>query len=253
MSLTENRKSIFCAGPRRHLWDIASSGYINFAGSSGGDPADCVRARRRFLSLGHYAPLAEAITELIEAHSDRESLVDAGCGEGYYTSRFAESVELVCGFDLSRAAVESAAKRKIENAIFAVAGVNAMPLASSRFSTLTSIFAPCFEDEFCRVLRPGGALIVAAAGERHLLSLKDALYDSTTLNTERADLPTGLREVESRRLCYDFELTTPEQISDLFAMTPYYYRTSRESVERLSRLERLTVGADFSIKVYIKN
>ncbi len=253
MSLTENQKSIFCSGPRRHLWDISSSGYVNFAGSSGGDPADCVRARRRFLSLGHYAPLAESISDLLEQYCDRESLVDAGCGEGYYTARFARAFELVCGFDLSRAAVEAAAKRKVENAFFSVAGVNAMPLTSGRFSALTSIFAPCFEDEFCRVLKPGGILIVAAAGERHLLSLKDAIYDSSTLNTERADLPTSMRELDSRSISYDFELTAPEQISDLFAMTPYYYRTSRESAERLSRLERLTVGADFTVKVYIKD
>ncbi len=252
MSLTENKKSIFCRGSRRHLWDISSSGYVNFAGSSGGDPADCVRARRRFLSLGHYAPLAECIAELATEHCDGESLVDAGCGEGYYTSRFAEDFELVCGFDLSRAAVEAAAKRKVENAFFCVAGVNAMPLGAERFSAVTSIFAPCFENEFLRVLKPGGILIVAAAGERHLLSLKDAIYDTSTLNTERADLPASMRELVSRSLTYDFELTCPEQISDLFAMTPYYYRTSRESVERLSRLERLTVGADFTVKVYIK-
>ncbi len=252
MSLTENRKSIFCNGPRRHLWDISASGYVNFAGSSGGDPSDCVRARRRFLALGHYAPLAENIAELLEKYSDRGSLVDAGCGEGYYTSRFAESFELVCGFDLSRAAVEAAAKRRVDNVFFAVAGINAMPLASGRFSALTSIFAPCFEDEFCRVLKPDGILVVAAAGERHLLSLKDAIYDTSTLNTERADLPAGLFEVESRRISYDFDLNSPEQIADLFAMTPYYYRTSRESAERLSRLERLTVGADFTVKVYTK-
>ncbi len=253
MSLTENQKSIFCAGARRHLWDISASGYVNLAASSGGDPADCVKARRRFLALGHYSPLAEKISELIERHSDREALVDAGCGEGYYTARFAESVGLACGFDLSRAAIEAAAKRRLENAFFAVAGINAMPLASERISVLTNIFAPCFEAEFARVLKPGGALIIAAAGERHLLSLKDALYDTSTLNTERADLPTSLfDEVEACRLSYDFELTEHGQIADLFAMTPYYYRTGRESFERLDGLDRLTVGADFTVKVYIK-
>ncbi len=253
LHLTENGKSVFCSGARRHLWDLSSSGYVNFAGSSGGDPADCVRARKHFLSLGHYSPLAEALADSVKSFSDGEVLIDAGCGEGFYGQRLSNEVEALIGFDLSRAAVEAAAKRRIDNAFFAVAGINAMPIQSESASAVTNIFAPCFEEEFCRVLKKDGILIVAAAGERHLLSLKDAIYDESNLNTERADLPSSMTLIESRRLSYDFTLENAEQISDLFSMTPYYYRTNRESLERLSRLERLTVNADFEIKVYKKD
>lgn len=253
MTLTDDGRSTFCLGERRHLWDFSSSGYVNLAPGTGGDSADCVKARKRFLSLGHYAPLADAVAAAVVRFSDGESVVDAGCGEGYYGQRIAKEAGSLIGFDLSRPTVEAAAKRKIQNALFAVVGINAMPIRSESVSAVTNVFAPCFEGEFCRVLKKGGVVVIAAAGERHLLSLKEAIYESSTLNTERADLPSSLRLIDESRLTYDFTLDSPEKISDLFAMTPYYYRTNRESLERLSRLERLTVNADFEIKVYKKD
>ena len=253
MRLTDDRKSLFCIGPRRHLWDFSSSGYVNLAPGTGGDSAECVRARRNFLSLGHYSPLADAVASAVARFSDAEAVIDAGCGEGFYGQRISKEAGSLIGFDLSKPTVEAAAKRKIENALFAVAGINAMPIRSGSVSAVTNVFAPCFEGEFCRVLKDGGIVVVAAAGERHLLSLKEAIYDSSTLNTERADLPSSMKLIDEGRLTYEFTLESPGQISDLFAMTPYYYRTNRESLERLSRLERLTVNADFEIKVYKKD
>jgi hypothetical protein len=38
----------------------------------------------------------------------------------------------------------------------------------------------------------------------------------------------------------------------LFAMTPYYYRTSAEGRARLDALEDLTVGAEVDISLYRK-
>ena len=44
-----------------------------------------MRARRAFLSAGHYAPLMATLAEVCAA-LPHDHIVDAGCGEGYYTA-----------------------------------------------------------------------------------------------------------------------------------------------------------------------
>lgn len=253
LSVTENGKSIACAGQRRHLWDIASSGYVNIDGSSkSGDPKDAVRARTRFLSLGHYEKAACLVKELLKKYAAHGVCIDAGCGEGYYSERLASVSRCLFGFDLSRAAVEKASKRKIENAFFMLAGINRMPVGDGCADAIVNIFAPCFEDEYTRILRDGGVLIVMCAGKNHLMEMKRELYDETPENTLRADLPKGLTLADHSTLTYEFTLEGKESIADLFSMTPYSYRTERSAAERLLSLERLTVTADFEFYVYQK-
>ncbi len=250
--VTDDKKSIKCVGPRIHCFDIASSGYVNFSGSGGGDSKEAVRARRRFLSLDKYRPAAEAVSEILKKYIPTKAVVDTGCGEGYYGSIISSGGNSVIGFDLSKPAVEAAAKRKLTHSFFAVAGINAMPIKDGSVFGVTNIFAPCFEEEFSRVLHRDGVLVMVGAGERHLLGLKEAIYDSVTLNEERADMPRKMTLVEKKKLSYEFTLDGNEAINDLFSMTPYSYRTSREAYERLNRLERLTTLAEFDIFVFRK-
>lgn len=252
-SLTENRKSLVCGGARHHCWDIASEGFVNFCGSHGGDSKEAVTARRKFLSLGCYAPLAERITGLLGTLAPGGAVCDAGCGEGYYSAAIASGGHRIFGFDLSRPAVAAAAKRKIPDSFFAVAGINEMPVCDSSFDGLVNIFAPCFEGEFSRVLKPGGIMILAGAGARHLYELKAAIYDEPTENTERADLPARLTLLGREELTYRFSLEGQENIRALFAMTPYYYRTSFSDAGRLASLDGLDVTADFEIYIYRKD
>lgn len=253
LSLTENGKSIACAGARRHLWDIASSGYVNIDGSSkSGDPKDAVRARTAFLSLGHYEKAASLVTELLKKYAPNGVYVDAGCGEGYYSEKFAAVGECLFGFDLSRAAVEKAAKRKTENTFYMLAGINKMPVGDGRADAIVNIFAPCFESEYSRILKDGGVLIVMCAGKNHLMEMKRELYDETPENTLRADLPKNMTLLEKQELDYKFTLFGREEIESLFAMTPYSYRTQKEAAERLLSLESLTVTANFEFYVYKK-
>lgn len=249
-----------CRGARMHTFDRARSGYVHLAPrhSGGGDAKDAVRARTAFLSAGYYEKAARALCELLVRHVPSGLVVDAGCGEGYYTNRMA-SVDAaaygVCGFDLSRDAVDAAAKgarRQGCEAFYGVASVFELPLADGSAAGVVNVFAPCAEQEFCRVLRPDGALILVGAGERHLLGLKQALYRETYENAERADLPQHMRLCEQitvrDRICVEGN----EQIMQLFSMTPYYWRTSPEDRKKLERLERLETEIEFDCRVYRK-
>lgn len=244
---------------RGHCFDIASAGYVNLVNAKqagGGDSPELVRARTEWLSTGCYDVFADEICRRVAAAAEGGTFIDAGCGEGYYSLRAAEAASAsVCGFDLSKHAVAHAArsaKRRSVNAAFAVAGIFDMPVRDGCADAVINLFAPCAAEEFLRVLKPGGSLIVAGAGERHLEGLKRLIYDDFIPNRTRADLPclSGLTLVEQTEVSYDITVEKKEHIMALFSMTPYYYRTSGAGRARLLEAERLDTAVDFDIFVY---
>ncbi len=253
---------LYCKGAKRHCYDFSSGGYVNMCGSgkvNTGDSKQAVRARSMFLDSGYYAPIRDKLCELLRKYLPAEGLViDAGCGEGYYSSGIAERGFSVMGFDLSKFATDAAAKRlrregKSESSFFGVASVYTLPLLDGCADGVVNIFAPCVENEYSRILSNDGILIVAYAGPEHLMGLKSAIYKEAHRNEERADMPKEMRELETQRLYYRIELKSQEDISNLFAMTPYYWKTSREDFEKLNRVNSLTTEIDILFSVYKKH
>ncbi len=254
--MTRKENSLHCEGPRTHCFDLASAGYVNLASAKaagGGDDASLIRARTAFLEAGHYAPVARAVCELLHTHCPEEPLVlDAGCGEGYYASQMARAGAQVFGLDLSKRGILHAAKvakREGISAFFAVAGIFELPVADHCLDAVVSLFAPVCESEFRRVLKPGGVLILAGAGPGHLYSLKEVLYDTPYCNEARADAPQEMSFVDTTRVSYKAQLDGAA-LQDLFEMTPYFYRTSREGRARLAATTTLGVDVDVEIAVY---
>ena len=259
--LGNEEKSLICGATtgKRHCFDISSDGYVNFALSDAysGDSKDAVRARTAFLDFGAYARISDTLTELVIKHAPSGStVVDAGCGEGYYSCRIAERGASVLGVDISKNAVSYAAKRAkrgaLKNAFFAVASVFSIPVADASVGAVVNVFAPCAEAEYSRVLKDGGVLIVAHAGAEHLMGLKRAIYDNVYENDTRADLPERLTPIEEEHLKYDISIDSNELIMALFSMTPYYWRTSPGDKEKLSALDRLDTEVDIIFSVYKK-
>ena len=112
ISSSENKKSLLCNGKKRHCFDVAAKGYVNLAlnQSGGGDGKEAVRSRTAFLSKGFYRPFADEVCRLISEYvSEGATVIDAGCGEGYYTSLVSQQCGVrAIGFDLSKSAIESA-------------------------------------------------------------------------------------------------------------------------------------------------
>ena len=181
-----------CAGARTHCFDFSRRGYLNLAGPQAGvgDARDAILARRDFLDAGYYRPLADELDRLL-CELGCQSVLDAGCGEGYYTDRIADGRD-VLGIDLSKDGIDHAARRARQSgsgAAFVVASLFSMPVADASFDAVVNLFAPCAEQEFDRVLKSGGYLILVGAGERHLMGLKRLIYDDPYANPGRADLP----------------------------------------------------------------
>ena len=259
--LFDGEKVLKCNGVKSHSYDISSSGYVNLASpkqSGGGDTKEAVRARSVFLNQGFYEPIANKTVELLSQFSESNgTVIDAGCGEGYYTSKIADLSSATYGFDISKPAVETAAKRaKREfknNLFFAVASVYSLPIFDGSASAVVNIFAPCVEEEYARVLKNGGVLIVVHAGTDHLMGLKKVLYDNIRENDVRADMPKQLELLHEERLKYGITVNGNENVMSLFAMTPYYWRTSQNDIKKLEQIKKLDTDVDIIFSVYKKN
>ncbi|MFR8761174.1 MAG: putative RNA methyltransferase [Negativibacillus sp.] len=95
--LERKDKSFVCS--RGHSFDLSASGYLHLLPSSQmrskvpGDNRQMVQARRNFLQKGYYQPISDALNRQLLEHCKKNvplQILDAGCGEGYYTNRLAQ-------------------------------------------------------------------------------------------------------------------------------------------------------------------
>ncbi len=253
-------KSYVCSNG--HCFDLAKSGYVNLLLSKHrgktihGDNKLMLRGRRTFLEKGYYKSLCDRICETVVKYAENGVvLLDAGCGEGYYTANAAAALDKfnitadMYGIDISKDAVELAAKRKT-GVKFAAASVFRMPIVSGSCDILLTMFAPYCGEEYRRVLKKGGIMLMAIPSREHLWELKQAVYDTPYKNEVKPYELEGFEFLESERVTFRMKINSGEDIRSLFAMTPYCYRTGQRDRERLMALEALETTADFEILTY---
>ena len=254
--------SVVC--PNRHSFDRAAEGYYHLLPSNKmhaklpGDSKEMVAARRDFLNAGYYRLFSDGINRAAaKVLSDVKApvILDAGCGEGYYTARLKQALSeqhndaRIAGFDISKAAVRAAAKRDKEIS-FAVASIFDIPVADGCCDLVLNVFAPIVPAEFARVLPADGVLLIAVPSERHLFGLKEILYESPYEN-ERTDTEyEGFDFLERIPLRGRITMTDPVQITNLFSMTPYYWKTPQAGCERLRQATRLETEIGFDLLLY---
>lgn len=258
---TERGASLVCDGQKKHCYDFSSRGYVNFTSSvhsGSGDSKQAVAARSAFLDGQYYRPVADAVCDILNKYfPDRQgTVIDAGCGEGYYSTIIAEQGYSVFGVDLSKFAIDSACKRinqkGIQNAFFSVASVFDIPFADKSADAVVNIFAPCVENEYFRLIKDGGVLVVVHAGRDHLLGLKQAIYDTARVNEEREDIPKSVKLLEEKRVSFNISINDNDTVKNLFAMTPYYWKTSKSDFEKLEKIDFLQTEIDMIISVFGK-
>ena len=251
--LAPENRSLRCG--RGHSFDLAREGYVNLLtgsrpGDATGDSKEAARFRRDFLNKGYYSPLREALTRRLAGQEG--ALLDFCCGEGWYTAALAREPGLrVYGFDLAREMVRLAAKRPEPMTLF-VANLARLPVAEASFDWATLLFAPFQEEAVARVLKPGGRLLLAVPGRRHLFGLKQAVYDRPYENDEALPRTQSLRLTGSQKVTARITLESQADIQAVFRMTPYYYRTSPADRAKLDKLETLDTEIEFIVAEYEK-
>jgi 23S rRNA (guanine745-N1)-methyltransferase len=145
---------------RGHTFDVARSGYVNLLqpqerrSKTPGDSAEAVAARRRFLDRGFVDPLRARIVELIAPLAPK-TILDSGCGEGYYLGALATATGAEShGIDISTAAIDAAAKRYRDCSWIVGNADRFLPYADDSFDVVVSITGRMNVDELHRVIAP---------------------------------------------------------------------------------------------------
>lgn len=254
--LIPNSPGLACAN--RHQFDRAKEGYFNLLpvqnkhSREPGDAKEQLQARRQFLQAGFFASLKVRLQELLPPATT--TLLDIGCGEGYFTSAFAEALPhaQVYGIDIAKAGVRLAAKSAKNNPalVFSVASSFDLPFADDSMDVVTRIYAPSKDEELWRVIKPGGTLVIVAPAEGHLLELRSRIYREVRPHplpvTPRGFELQAHYSVKDELLVKDSELCAA-----LLAMTPFAWRLSAELRDSLLSGE-IRDTLDFTISFYNK-
>ena len=264
--------------PDGHCFDLAAQGYANLLpvqnkrSRDPGDSKEMVAARRRFLEAGHYKPIADAVAQAVLAGAvpgRTLTCLDAGCGEGYYLRQLAAAAAAearplaLAGLDISKWAVQAAAKRDLQDARSQagasaapgttwIVGSNAgLPVLPATLDRVLCMFGFPVYAEFARALRRGGELLQVDAGPDHLRELREVIYP--TLKPERPasrSAPPGFELLGTDTLRFQIHVDGAAAIADLLAMTPHLYRASAEGRARAAALTALTMTVDVRLARY---
>ncbi|WP_328825656.1 methyltransferase domain-containing protein [Streptomyces ureilyticus] len=223
--------------PAGHAFDIARHGYAGLLTGTraiSGDDAAMVRARVRFLSTGTYAPIRQVGARLAaDAVSERATVVDVGCGTGYYLAGVLDQLPGArgLGLDTSVRALRSAARAHERAAAVAWDVFRPFPLADGVADVVLDVFAPRNPAEFHRVLRPTGRLIVIRPTGLHLAELRGRLPAMVTIDPAKEQrlhrtLGPFFEAAVTEQVEYPATLTRLDAL-DLVAMTPSAHHVSR--------------------------
>lgn len=264
--LATTASALSCA--RGHTFDIARQGYVNLLSGpapAGAETTEMVTARAELLGADHFAPLASALAEASAGavtaigHGPPDSpglVVDAGAGTGYYLAAVLDALADRHGLalDVAKAAIRRAA-RAHARAGAAVADVwRGLPLADGCADLVLNVFAPRNANEFRRVLRPDGALIVVTPRTDHLAELVGALglvrVDPAKQDRLAAALGAGF-DLESRRaLTFALRLDRADA-ARVVAMGPSAWHTDpvaiRAQIDRLPEPIEITAAVQLSV------
>ena len=245
----------------QHQFDQAKEGYVNLLpvqhkrSKQPGDSADMMQARRNFLDAGHYQPLRQQVVDLLQRTlpASEVSVLDIGCGEGYYTHEVANRLQAgreadVYGLDVAKIAVRYGAKR-YRNVAFCVASSHRLPFSDQQFDAVLRIYAPCKAQELARVVKPQGYVLSVTPGPRHLMQFKALIYQDVQLHDTTPEQMPGFTLVGQQQLCYPMILNSEESAA-LLQMTPFAWRARPEVWGILATTEHFECETDFTLRLW---
>jgi 23S rRNA (guanine745-N1)-methyltransferase len=254
--LVEHPQLMRCAN--NHCFDRAKQGYWNLLAvqqkksKDPGDNPEMVEARRQFLDLDCYLPLAQAIQEKIALNlsSSNSQILDMGCGEGYYTDKWQQafSSHHFIGLDISKHAIKAATKRNKAITWIVATGAK-MPIAKQSLDLMTVVFSRLMPQPFADVLKRDASLVLVWPTTQHLLQLKQAMYTDIkeSVYDPAAELDSLFALSSQELLTFELNIANEQQLSALLKMTPHGQRINDQT--RLQLQQELPMNVSFSVNI----
>ncbi|VJK11652.1 23S_rRNA m1G745 methyltransferase [Streptococcus pneumoniae] len=240
----------------RHSFDLAKFGYVNLAPQikqSANYNKENFQNRQQILEAGFYQAILDAVSDLLASSKTTTTILDIGCGEGFYSRKLQEShsEKTFYAFDISKDSVQIAAKSEPNWAVnWFVGDLARLPIKDANMDILLDIFSPANYGEFRRVLSKDGILIKVIPTENHLKEIRQRVQDQLT-NKEYSnqDIKEHFQEhftILSSQTASLTKTITAEQLQALLSMTPLLFHVDQSKID-WSQLTEITIKAEILV------
>ena len=253
-NLTLIESSLKCEN--RHSFDLAKFGYVNLAPQikqSANYDKENFQNRQQILEAGFYQAILETISDLLAMNPSSKTILDIGCGEGFYSRKLQESHsdQTFYAFDISKDSVQIAAKSEANWAVnWFVGDLARLPIKDASMDILLDIFSPANYGEFQRVLSKDGILIKVIPTKNHLKEIRQMVQDQLTKKDySNQDIKEHFQEHFSIQASQIASLTKPitgEQRQALLSMTPLLFHVDQTKID-WSQLTEITIEAEILV------
>lgn len=250
-----------------HSFDVNKKGYVNLLlanqarSNNPGDSKEMIDARTLFLNKGYYSKLRDELFNVINKYlKNNEVFCDLACGEGYYThyihKKLLDKNVVSYGVDLSRFGIGEATRKmrieNINNIFYSIGNLMYLPYMDESMNVVLNCFAPFFEKEYARIIKKDGYFVRVLPNELHMYELKKMLYKEVKLNENKETELTYFTLEDEIDLSYQEDILSSDDLLHLFMMTPLYYKSSLDMLEKLKSIDNLRITLSFKILVYKK-
>ena len=252
--LTLVESSLKCSN--RHSFDLAKFGYVNLAPQikqSTNYDKENFQNRQQILEAGFYQAILEVVSDLLARSKTSTTVLDIGCGEGFYSRKLQESHsdKNFYAFDISRDSVQIAAKSEVNWAVnWFVGDLARLPIKDASMDILLDIFSPANYGEFKRVLKENGLLIKVIPTENHLKEIRQKVQDQlTNKGYSNQDIKNHFQEhftILSSQTASLTKTITTEQLQALLSMTPLLFHVDQSKID-WSDLTKITIEAEILV------
>ena len=253
-NLTLVETSLKCSN--RHSFDLAKFGYVNLAPQikqSANYDKENFQNRQQILEAGFYQAILETISDLLATNPSTQTLLDIGCGEGFYSRKLQESHsdKTFYAFDISKDSVQIAAKSELNWSVnWFVGDLARLPIKDASIDILLDIFSPANYGEFQRVLSKDGILIKVIPTKNHLKEIRQMVQNQLTKKDySNQDIKEHFQEHFSIQSSQTASLTKPiraEQRQALLNMTPLLFHVDQSKID-WSQLTEITIEAEILV------
>ncbi|WP_173282595.1 putative RNA methyltransferase [Streptococcus sp. 1449] len=253
-NLTLVETSLKCCN--RHSFDLAKFGYVNLAPQikqSANYDKENFQNRQQILEAGFYRAILEAVSDLLANSETSTTILDIGCGEGFYSRKLQENhpEKTFYAFDISKDSVQIAAKSEPNWAVnWFVGDLARLPIKDASMHILLDIFSPANYGEFRRVLSKDGILIKVIPTENHLKEIRQRVQDQlTNKDYSNQDIKNHFQEhftILSNQTVSLTKTITAEQLQALLSMTPLLFRVDQSKID-WSQLTEITIEAEILV------
>ena len=253
-NLTLVESSLKCNN--RHSFDLAKFGYINLAPQikqSANYDKENFQNRQQILEAGFYQAILEAISDLLSNSKNAKTILDIGCGEGFYSRKLQERHpdKTFYAFDISKDSVQIAAKSEPNWAVnWFVGDLARLPIKDASMDILLDIFSPANYGEFRRVLSKDGILIKVIPTKNHLKEIRQKVQDQlTNKDYSNQDIKNHFQEhftILSSQTASLTKTITAEQLQALLSMTPLLFHIDQSKID-WSQLTEITIEAEILV------